>query len=214
MKSLIIWFVLLLAFPVFASEYSALARVTVYWPGGSSGAHAAWNDVRLSEASCAVDPRKIPYGSKVIFHDAVCVAIDTGPDVVNRKASRLCGRNAAERKAIVIDRFFATKQKAFAWAKAHPHFMMVRILTPDSKQDSKYATTKHPGSPLPTVASSTTTASEGRPNHVQLGLYPQRTVQTSSLPNSFLQFARRRQSRLFALHNPPLRRSPNSNRLC
>jgi 3D (Asp-Asp-Asp) domain-containing protein len=199
--------------PAFAIERSALARVTVYWPGEGSGAHAAWNGVRLSEAACAVDPRKIPYGSKIIVRDAVCVAIDTGPDVVNRKASRLCGRNAAERKAIVIDRFFATKQKALAWAKEHPHFMMVRILTPESKQDSKYATTKHPGSPLPTVASSATIASEGRPNHVQLGLYPYRTVQTSPLANSFLQFARRRQSRLFTFRNPLLRSSPNFNRV-
>jgi hypothetical protein len=215
MKGLItvVGFALLFACPAFSGERSALARVTVYWPGGSSGTHAACNGVRLSEAGCAVDARKIPYGSKVILHDAVCVAIDTGPDVVNRKASRLCGRNAAERKAIVIDRFFATKQKALAWAKAHPHFMMVRILTPDSRQDSKYATMKHPGSPLPTVASSATAASERRPNQVQLGLYPDGTVQTSSLPNSSLQFARRRQSRLFALRNPLWQRSPNPNRL-
>jgi hypothetical protein len=43
------------------------------------------------------------------------------------------GRRAAERNAIVIDRFFDTKQKALAWAKAHPHFMTVRILTPSTK---------------------------------------------------------------------------------
>jgi hypothetical protein len=38
--------------------------------------------------------------------------------VVNRKAARSCGRKAAERNAIVIDRFFDTKQKALAWAKS------------------------------------------------------------------------------------------------
>jgi hypothetical protein len=59
------------------------------------------------------------------------VAVDTGPAVVNRKAARASGRNAAERNAIVIDRFFDTKQKALVWAKAHPHFMMVRIATPN-----------------------------------------------------------------------------------
>ena len=175
-----------------ASEHSTFARVTVYWHGESSGSNSAWNGARLREGDCAVDPKKIPYGSKVVFHDAACAAVDSGPDVVNRKAARSCGRNAAERKAIVIDRFFATKQKALAWAKAHPHFMMVRILTPDSKQDSKCAATKHPGSPLPNVASGATTTSEGRPNDVQLGLNPPRAVQTSPLPNSFLQFARRR----------------------
>ena len=41
----------------------------------------------------------------------------------------------AERNAIVIDRFFDTKEKALAWAIVHPHFMTVRILTPGAKQD-------------------------------------------------------------------------------
>jgi hypothetical protein len=63
---------------------------------------------------CAVDPQKIPYGSKVVFPDTVCVAVDCGSDVINRKAARLSGRNVAERNAIVIDRFFETKQKALA----------------------------------------------------------------------------------------------------
>jgi hypothetical protein len=62
------------------------------------------------------------------------VAVDTGPDVVNRKAARLCGRNASERNAIVIDQFFDTKQKALAWAKAHPHCMAVQVLTPGTQQ--------------------------------------------------------------------------------
>jgi hypothetical protein len=50
---------------------------------------------------------------------------------VNRKAARLCGRSAAERNAIVIDRYFDTKQDALAWANANPHFMVVQICTPD-----------------------------------------------------------------------------------
>jgi len=114
-----------------AGEHSALARVTVYWHGEGSGANAAWNGARLSEGHCAVNPKKIPYGSKVVFHDAECLAVDSGPDVVNCKAARSCGRNAAERNAIVIDRFFDTKERALAWAKANPHFMMVRVCTPD-----------------------------------------------------------------------------------
>jgi len=133
MKSLIISFVLLLACHVFASEYSALARVTVYWHGKVSGANAAGNGARLRDDHCAVDPKKIAYGSKVIFHDAECVAVDSGPDVVSRKAARSCGRNAAERNAIVIDRFFDTKRKALAWARTHPDFMMVRVCTPDTQ---------------------------------------------------------------------------------
>ncbi len=118
---------------VFADEHSALARVTVYWHGEGSGTNAAWNGTRLNEGHCAVNPKKIPYGSKVVFHDAECLAVDTGPDVVNRKAARLCGRNAAERKAIVIDRFFDTKKRALTWAKANPDFMIVQVRTPNTE---------------------------------------------------------------------------------
>ena len=117
----------------FAGEHAALARVTVYWPGEGSGANAASNGARLNEGHCAVDPKKIPYGSKVVFYDAECVAVDSGPDVVNRRAARACGRSAAERSAIVIDRFFDTKQKALAWAKANPHFIVVQVHTPDTE---------------------------------------------------------------------------------
>src|SRR5215470_4547346 len=111
----------------FASDRTALARVTVYWPGEGSGKSASWNGASLRENHCAVDPKKIPYGSRISFGDAECMAVDTGPDVVKRKAARLCGRTATERSAIVIDRFFHTKQTALAWERAHPHFMMVRI---------------------------------------------------------------------------------------
>jgi len=126
----VVGFALLLVSQMFASEHSALARVTVYWKDKASGANAAWNGVQLREGHCAVDPKKIPYGSKVVFHDAECVAVDTGPDVVNRKAARLCARSATERNAIVIDRFFDAKQHALAWARANPHFMIVQVRTP------------------------------------------------------------------------------------
>jgi len=127
-------FVLLFAGHAFAGEQSALACITVYWHGEGSGEHASWNGARLREGHCAVDPKKIPYGSKVLFADAECLAVDSGPSVINRKAARSCGRNVAERNAIVIDRFFDTKQKALAWTGEHPHFMMVRILPPGTKQ--------------------------------------------------------------------------------
>jgi 3D (Asp-Asp-Asp) domain-containing protein len=192
MKGLItaVGFVLLFAWQAFASEHSALARITVYWHGEGSGEHASWNGARLRDGHCAVDPKKIPYGSKVVFHDAVCVAVDSGPDVVNRKAARSCGRNAAERNAIVIDRFFDTKQKALAWAKAHPHFMTVRILMPGTKQGTKLVTAKNPRSPPTNIASSATTRSGGRRDDFQQGLNPHWTVPPSL--NLFLQYARRR----------------------
>jgi 3D (Asp-Asp-Asp) domain-containing protein len=141
-------FLLLFAYAALAREHSVLARVTVYWRGEGSGEHAAWNGARLHERHCAVDPKKIPYGSKVVFPDATLMAVDSGPGVVNRKAARSGGRTAAERNAIVIDRFFDTKQKARAWAKAHPHFMTVRILTPGTNQRS----------PMTDIANSATTS--------------------------------------------------------
>ena len=154
MKGLItaVALVLLFACYAFASEHSAFARITVYWHREGSGEHASWNGARLRDGHCAVDPKKIPYASKVVFPDAACVAVDSGPDVVNRRAARSCGRNAAERNAIVIDRFFDTKQEALAWAKAHPHFMTVRILTPGAKQ-GKVATAEDPESSPPNIAS-------------------------------------------------------------
>jgi 3D (Asp-Asp-Asp) domain-containing protein len=144
-------------------EHSALARVTVYWHGEGSGEHASWNGTRLHERHCAVDPKKIPYGSKIVFPDATCIAVDSGPAVVNRKAARSYGRTAAERHAIVIDRFFFTKQKALAWAKAHPHFMTVRILTPGSNQGTKVVARNNPSSVPTNIASSTATSRGERP---------------------------------------------------
>ena len=117
-----------------AAEQTLLARITVYWHNAGSGERACWNGTRLRAGHCAVDPRKIPYGAKVLFPDLACLAVDTGPDVVNRRAARACGRNTSERNALVIDRFFETKREALAWAAAHPHFMTVRIVPKESKR--------------------------------------------------------------------------------
>jgi 3D (Asp-Asp-Asp) domain-containing protein len=122
--------VLVLAPTAFAGEQSMLARVTVYWRAEGQ-LLACSNGARLRDGHCAVDPKKIPYGSKVIFADTTCIAVDSGPAVVSRKAARSCGRAASERNAIVIDRFFETKQQALSWAKANPHFMTVRVATPE-----------------------------------------------------------------------------------
>ena len=133
MKRLVMTAGLVLSFACqsFASDRTAFARVTVYWPGEGSGKSAAWNGARLREDHCAVDPTKIPFGSKVIFDGGECIAVDTGPDVVKRKAARSLGRTNVERNAIVVDRFFDTRQRALAWENAHPHFMMVRVQTRD-----------------------------------------------------------------------------------
>jgi 3D (Asp-Asp-Asp) domain-containing protein len=192
MKELIISFVLLFGCHIFASEHSALARVTVYWHREGSGEHASWSGARLHNGHCAVDPKKVPYGSKVVFPDATCMAVDSGPDVVNRKAARSCGRNALERNAIVIDRFFDTKQEALAWAKAHTHFMMVRIRAPGTKQGTKLAAIKSPKSSSRNIASSVLTSWRERPSDFLQGLNLHWAVPTSLWSNVFLQYARRR----------------------
>jgi len=123
-------FLLSLASAAFAREESVLARVTSYWAG--EGPKYASTDRRLCAGHCAVDPKRIPYGSKVVFPDRACTAVDTGPAVISRKAARLCGRTASQLKAIVVDRFFETKREAIAWTNAYPHFMTLQVIWPGS----------------------------------------------------------------------------------
>ncbi|HLW35792.1 MAG TPA: hypothetical protein VKS98_09050 [Chthoniobacterales bacterium] len=124
-------FIFLSAASLFAREESILARITVYWPGEGQ-LRACSNGVRLRTGHVAVDPKRIPYGSHVIFPDAECVAVDSGPGVVNRTAARACARTAAQREAIVIDRFFESKASALSWAGAHPQYMTVRVQSAES----------------------------------------------------------------------------------
>ena len=115
----------------YAAERPTLARVTTYWREEGQ-LRAAWNGARLRNGHCAVDPKKIPYGSRIQLGDEELTAVDTGPAVVSRKAARLLGRNAAERNAVVIDRYFETKSQAEVWEKSHPHFMKMHVLSPRS----------------------------------------------------------------------------------
>ena len=132
--------VCLLAPAVFAAERSMLARVTVYWASGGAGSdswtkkHQTSTGVRLRYGHCAVDPRRIPYGSKVIFPDGTLTAVDTGKHVRTRHAARRTGRSNAERNAIVVDRFFETKSQALAWSRKHPHFMTVKVVSPNESK--------------------------------------------------------------------------------
>jgi len=136
--------VLFLAPSVFAREESVLARVTVYWASGGGGSdywtrkHVAASGARLRAGHCAVDPRRIPYGSKVTLPDGTLIAADTGSAVRSRKAARRLGRTATERNAIVIDRFFETKREALGWAQRHPYFMFVRISPPDFRSGPSF----------------------------------------------------------------------------
>lgn len=139
MKHLILatGFLLTLAAPcAFGREQSILVRITGYWRGEGSGERAAWNGARLRAGHCAVDPKKIPYGSKVVFPDMECLAVDTGPAVVSRKSARYCGRNTVQKNALVIDRFFETKREAVVWSNSHPQFITVRVITPEKRNRS------------------------------------------------------------------------------
>ena len=142
LSSLIV--LLLLAPASHAVEQSVLARVTVYWASGGKGSdhwtrrHICSTGARLRVGHCAVDPRRIPYGSKITFPDGTLVAVDTGSAVRSRRAARLSGRTTSERNAIVIDRFFETKQQALSWARRNPYFMFVRVSPPDMRSGSSF----------------------------------------------------------------------------
>ena len=133
-KFYLLSFLLVFASSVLAREETVLARVTGYWAHGEggSGGIAASNGAHLRVGHCAVDPKRIPYGSKVVFPDTICTAVDTGPAVVSRKSARLSGQTAAQKNAIVIDRFFESKGDAVTWSNAHPEFMTLKILSPGS----------------------------------------------------------------------------------
>src|SRR5437763_7233657 len=106
-----IGFAFFFAAPVFAAESSLLARITVYWPGEGQ-LRACSNGARLRAGHCAVDPKRIPSGSQVLFPDATCVAVDSGPALVSRKAARVTGPTALQRTATVFARFLQSKEAA------------------------------------------------------------------------------------------------------
>ena len=101
------WLILLVLLGVvakangFTRDNSLLARVTVYWAHGGRGAdrytrqHKSATGLRLRQGHCAVDPKKIPYGSRVVLPDGSALsAVDTGSAVRNRKAARRSGRTS------------------------------------------------------------------------------------------------------------------------
>jgi len=120
-------------------DNSLLARVTVYWAKGGRGSdrytrlHKSATGQRLQQGHCAVDPRRIPFGSHVVLPDGTTLhAVDTGTAVRNRKAARKAGRNNSERNAIVIDKFFETKRQALTWANSNPSFVNVKVIPPNA----------------------------------------------------------------------------------
>ena len=128
--------------------------------GGGDDGDRGHAGQRLQQGHCAVDPRKIPYGSRVILPDGSALpAVDTGTAVQNRKAARRAGRTTGERNAIVIDKFFETKRQALGWANANPPFVNVKVIPPGVSPVAKpNITSSQPIALNPAAASTTTNA--------------------------------------------------------
>ena len=89
---LIVGFLLLSGSATFGIEESTIVRVTTYCRDEGE-LRAASNGRCLRNGHCAVDPKKIPYGSRVVLPDGTALsAVDTGSAVQNRKAARRAGR--------------------------------------------------------------------------------------------------------------------------
>lgn len=115
---------LLLTMFCYSEEY--MARVTYYWPG--NGGQVGYQTSTGKRPSCgktiAVDPRIIPYGSKVKIPQMglTTTAIDTGGDVRSKAASKKLGKNN-----IVIDVFCANAAVARARIAKYPMFMKIIV---------------------------------------------------------------------------------------
>jgi 3D (Asp-Asp-Asp) domain-containing protein len=152
----------------FTGDNSLLARVTVYWARGGGGEdrytrqHKSATGLRLQQGHCAVDPKKIPYGSRVVLPDGSALsAVDTGSAVRNRKAARRLGRTIPERNAIVIDKFFETKHQALAWANSNPPFVSVKVIPPGAPAVAKPNITN--SQPIALSPAATTTSTNAAP---------------------------------------------------
>src|SRR2546423_8674513 len=81
-----IGFAFLFAAPIFAAENALLARITVYWPGEGQ-VRACSNGARLRPGHCAVDPKQIPFGSRVLLPDGACMPAVYAPRPVARSTA-------------------------------------------------------------------------------------------------------------------------------
>jgi 3D (Asp-Asp-Asp) domain-containing protein len=121
-----------------------IARVTAYWPseGDYYTRHGiASTGVHLHDGHCAVDPNIIPYGSVVALEGiGTFLAVDTGTAVVERTAAREAGKTYAEKHALVIDLFFASRHQGEAFAASAAKWAAVSWWTPGQKtSDAKSA---------------------------------------------------------------------------
>ena len=130
--------------PVTTPGGGRLARVTAYWPaeGDYYTRHSvASTGVRLHDGHCAVDPNIIPYGSVVaIAGIGTFLAVDTGTAVIERTAAREAGHTYAEKHALVIDLFFASRRAGEAFASSAAKWAPISWWAPGQKSsDAKSA---------------------------------------------------------------------------
>lgn len=111
--------------------HEMLVRVTYYNPQDCKyGSKTSTGVKAVSGMTVAVDPRVIPYGTKIdipglrrYFTNTRFIAQDTGSAVKSRKAAKAHGRNVP-----VVDVYCATRYQAKFLAKNTPMFMKVRIV--------------------------------------------------------------------------------------
>ena len=119
-----------------ASPGERLARLTAYWAGEGdyyTGHGLSSTGIHLHEGHCAVDPRIIPYGSRVHIDGlGTYTAVDTGSAVVSREAAKGTGHNSAERSALVIDLFFENRRDGQHFAASGPKFASITWTAPES----------------------------------------------------------------------------------
>ena len=89
-----------------------MARITAYWPGEdkwTSRGQTSTGAPLVHKTTAAIDPRLIPYGSRIHIPDLNMnlVAADTGSAVKKRTASRKRGKNEP-----VVDIYFRSKKEA------------------------------------------------------------------------------------------------------
>lgn len=119
MKQLILS--LLLSSLIFSQEYNA--RVTYYWTGHIT----SLGKKPIAGKTIAVDPKIIPYGSKVTIPQMgkTFVAGDVGPAVIAKKASK--------GKTIVVDIYCSSKAEAQKLIKKYPLYMKIKVEKPNAK---------------------------------------------------------------------------------
>ena len=116
--------ILILTSVLFCSNLFAdnvIARVTYYW----GCTNTSTGNKPISGKTIAVDPKIIPYGSKIFIPKMgkTFVAHDTGGAVKSRLASRKHGKNN-----IVVDVFCSSKAEAQKYIRKYPMFMPIKII--------------------------------------------------------------------------------------